>query len=118
MDERISTEGLTIAPGVVETIVSLAVSQVEGVAQVGAPSISESFISALSRRHPAQGIIITADDDGAITVSVHIQVYYGYRLQEVAARVRNNVAQTLAGQVGIQVAVVDVYVDAIQFPAE
>jgi uncharacterized alkaline shock family protein YloU len=116
MDEKLMGEGLTIAPGVIETIVSLAVSQIEGVAQVGAPSLSDSFISALNRKHPAQGIVILADDDEQITVTVHVQVFYGYRLPEVADSIRLVVADTLAGQAGIDVAAVDVFIDGIQFP--
>jgi uncharacterized alkaline shock family protein YloU len=116
MDEKYVTEGLTIAPGVVETIVSLAVSQIEGVAQVGASSLSDSFLSALSKKHPAQGIIIVADDEKRITVIVHVHIFYGYRLQEVAQNIRAAVTDTLAGQVGIEAAAVDVYVDGIQFP--
>jgi uncharacterized alkaline shock family protein YloU len=115
-DGKLMSEGLTIAPGVVETIISLAVSQIDGVAQVGAPSLSNSFISALNRKHPAQGILIMADDDGQITVAVHAQIFYGYRLYEVAEKIRFAVADTLAGQVGIEAAAVDVYVDGIQFP--
>jgi uncharacterized alkaline shock family protein YloU len=116
MDEKFMIEGLTIAPGVVETMVSLAVSQIEGVAHVGAPGISDSFISALSKKHPAQGILITADEDKAITVAVHVQIFYGYRLQEVAEQIRVVVADTLEGQVGIEVSAVDVFIDGIQFP--
>ena len=37
MEEKLNVDGLTIAPGVVETILSLAISQIEGVAVIGAP---------------------------------------------------------------------------------
>jgi uncharacterized alkaline shock family protein YloU len=116
MDEKLMSEGLTIASGVVETIVSLAVAQTDGVAQVGAPGLSRSFISALNKHHPAQGIIIMADEDEQITVAVHVHIFYGYRLQEVAEKIRRTVIETLSGQVGIEAAAVDVYVDGIQFP--
>jgi uncharacterized alkaline shock family protein YloU len=116
MDEKLISEGLIVAPGVIETMVSLAVAQVNGVARVGAPRLSSSFISALSKRHPAQGIIILADDDGQITVTVRVHIFYGYRLQEVAEQIRLAVADTLFGQVGIEVFAVDVCVDGIQFP--
>jgi uncharacterized alkaline shock family protein YloU len=109
-------EGLVIAPGVVETIVSLAVAQVDGVAQVGASNLPRTFISALNRKHPAQGILIMAEDDGRITIAVHVHIFYGYRLQEVAEKIRLAVADTLAGHVGIDVDRVDIHVDGIQFP--
>jgi uncharacterized alkaline shock family protein YloU len=116
MDEKHMSEGLIIAPGVVETIVSLAVAQVDGVAQVGASRLSRTFISALNRKHPAQGILIMAEDDGRITVVVHVHIFYGYRLQEVAEKIRLSVADTLTGHVGVDVDRVDIHVDGIQFP--
>jgi len=116
MHENLISEGLTIAPGVVETIVSLAVGQIDGVAQVKAPNLQDSFMSALNKKHPAQGIIIMADDDGRISIAVHVQIYYGFQLQEVAEQIRLVVAETMQGQVGIEVAQVDVFVDGIQFP--
>ncbi|MDR1713665.1 MAG: Asp23/Gls24 family envelope stress response protein [Coriobacteriales bacterium] len=115
MTESISNDGLTIAPGVVETIVSIAVSEVDGVAQVGAPSLSNSFKSAFTRHNPAQGILITAEE-GQFQVTAHVQVYYGYRLHDVADNIRAAVADTLAGQVGISVSRVDVFIDSVQFP--
>lgn len=116
MDERFSIEGLTIAPGVIEAIISAAVGQVEGVAQVGAPSISSGIISAFNRRYPVQGILITADDDQRISVAVHTYIYYGYRLHDVADSIRSAVAETLEGQLGVAVDAVDIFVDGIQFP--
>jgi uncharacterized alkaline shock family protein YloU len=101
---------------VVETIISLAVAQVDGVAQVTAPGFPGNVVSALNKKHAVSGIIIMAEDDGQITVAVHVQVYYGYRLQEVADSIRLAVADTMSGQIGIQLASVDVYVDGIQFP--
>lgn len=115
-DKKLMSEGLTIAPGVIETIVSLAIGQVEGVAQVGTSGISENFLSAFSKKHPAQGILILADDDGQITLDIHVLLYYGFKLQDVAARIRAVAVDTLSGQVGIDVAKVDVYVDGIRFP--
>ena len=116
MYDKLTSENLTIAPGVVETIVSLAVNQTDGVAQVKAPRFSNGLVSALNKKHPAQGVIIMADDDGQVTVAIHVQIYYGYRLQEVAAKIRNAVTETMEGQAGIEVARVDVFVDGIQFP--
>jgi len=116
MYNKLTSEGLTIAPGVVETIISLAVSQIEGVAQVRASGLPNSFKSALNRKQQTHGIIIMADDDNQITVAVHVYIYYGFRLQEVAEQIRKVVHDTMEGQVGIEVASVDVYVDSIQFP--
>ena len=115
MAERFSTDGLTIAPGVIETILAQTVLQVDGVARVGSMKPADNIFSSNKRRNPAQAVLLTAEA-GQITVSVHISVTFGYRLSEVAERVRSVIAETLEGQVGAIVAAVDVYVDSIAFP--
>ena len=62
-----------------------------------------------------QGIEITVDDDERLCASVRIDVYYGYALPDLAAKVREAIANAVASQVGMQVGSVDVYIDGIQF---
>jgi uncharacterized alkaline shock family protein YloU len=115
MTEQFTSDGLTIAPGVVETILAQSVAQVEGVAQVGAPRVADSILRGNKGNNFTQGILITAED-GQITVIVHLQVLYGYQIQDVATAVRASIAETLEGQIGVPVAAVDVFVDGVAFP--
>jgi uncharacterized alkaline shock family protein YloU len=114
VEDKLDIEGLTIAPGVVETIIALAVGQVEGVALVGSSKLPGGALTVLGKKNSAPGILVL-EDDGIITVEVHVQVYYGFRLPEIAANIRQAVYDALTGQVGIEVQVVNVVVDAIQF---
>ncbi|MDR2957382.1 MAG: Asp23/Gls24 family envelope stress response protein [Coriobacteriales bacterium] len=115
MAEQISADGLTIAPGVIETILAQTILQVDGVTRVGSPKPTDGLFGTGKHRNPAQGIILVAEDN-QITVSAHICVEYGYRLPEVAEQVRSAIADTLEGQIGVKVAAVDVYVDSVAFP--
>lgn len=110
----LNVDGMAIAPNVVETIVSIAVGEVEGVASVGSASAG-SLRSMLSGKSSVSGIEITSDDEGKLCVAVRINVYYGHALPELAAKVRSAVADAVASQVGMKVGSVDVYVDGIQF---
>ena len=109
--------GITIAPGVVETIVSLAAAEVPGVAGVGTAGPISSIAAALNagRSVPTAGIKLAVAEDNSVSVNLTIQAYYGYRLADVAAQVREAVADALKGQVGAQTISVDVYVDALAF---
>ncbi|MDR2108701.1 MAG: Asp23/Gls24 family envelope stress response protein [Coriobacteriales bacterium] len=107
-------QGLTIAPGVVETIISLAVQQVEGVAGLSTIT-AEGVLKALRAQRPSPGVLVLAEDDGRLIVDVHLQVFYGYPLPEIAAAVRHAVADALSSQVSIQVSEVNVVIEAIQF---
>ena len=114
MDESGAAHHLTIAPGVVETIVSVAVAAVEGVASVGSRQTPSGIISAISKKCVTPGILIYEEDDQVI-VDVHVQVFYGYRLPAIAESIRIAVANALESQANVEVALVNVTVDAIQF---
>ena len=87
----INTESMAIAPGVVETIVTLAVRDVAGVASVGAaPS---GIRSLLSFKQSVQGVSVN----------------------EIADNVRKSVADAVLSQVGLTVSRVDIRVDGIVF---
>jgi uncharacterized alkaline shock family protein YloU len=115
MAEKFATDGLTIAPGVVETILAQTILGIDGVAKVGTPKPTDGLLGVGKKRNPAQGVLLMADA-GQITVAVHICVLFGYRLQDVADEVRSAVAEALEGQIGVTASAVDIYVDGIAFP--
>lgn len=112
---ELNIEGMAIAPNVVETIVTIAVREVEGVAAVGTAATKSSIRSMLSGKGASQAIELNVDDEGKLEVAVHIDVFFGQTLPEVAERVRKAVADAVVSQVGTEVASVDVYVDGLQF---
>ncbi len=114
MSDEIRLEGLGVAPGVLDTIVTVAVECVEGVASVGAPGIAG--LVQKGRKGASRAVDVTVGEDGALSASVHIQVLYGVRLREVAATVQASVREALSSQVGVEVAGVDVFIDGLVFP--
>ena len=112
----LNVDGMALAPGVVETIVSIAVAEVDGVASVGGASAANRGIRAALGSKPATaGIQVAPGEDDALQISVRIDVYYGHVLPDVAAAVRQSVVDAVASQVGATVESVDVYIDSIQF---
>ena len=114
MTDQMNVEGLSIAPGVMETIISVAASEVDGVASLG--SFATSGIRSMLASKPS-GIETKMDEDGKLSVAVHVEVYYGYVLPELAAQLRTAIAEALATQAGVEVSSVDVYIDGLQFKA-
>ena len=108
MTDQMNVEGLSIAPGVMETIISVAASEVDGVASLG--SFATSGIRSMLANKPSTSGIETS-------VAVHVEVYYGYVLPELAAQLRSAIAEALATQAGVEVSSVDVYIDGLQFKA-
>lgn len=117
IEQGYAIDGITIAPGVVETIISLAVSEVPGVAGVGTAGAMNTIKSAFTagKAIPTNGVRIDTLDDERVAVTIAIQAYYGYRLVEIAENVRKAAADALAAQIGVTAASVDVHVDALSF---
>ncbi len=111
---ELNLEGMALAPGVVETIVSIAANEVDGVASVG-PSSASGLRSVFASKPSTQGIDIAVDENDKLQVSVRIDAYYGYVLPDLAANVRQAITDAVASQVGIPVGSVDVYIDGMQF---
>lgn len=114
MSDEIRLEGLGVAPGVLDTIVTVAAEAVEGVAAVGAPGIA-GLVQKGARKGAARAVDVCVGDDGSLSAAVHIQVTYGQRLRAVAEAVQAAVAEALVSQVGVPVAGVDVFVDGLVF---
>ena len=110
----LNLDGMALAPGVVETIVSIAANEVDGVASVG-PSTASGLRSVFASKPSTQGIDIAVDEDDKLQISVRIDAYYGYVLPDLAANLRQAISDAVASQVGIPVGSVDVYIDGMQF---
>lgn len=114
MSDELRLEGLGVAPGVLDTIVTIAAEGVEGVAAVGAPGLA-GLVQKGSRKGASRAVDVSVADDGAISATIHLQVLYGARIRDVANNVQAAVADAVSSQVGVNVAAVDIYVDGIVF---
>ncbi|MDR0888353.1 MAG: Asp23/Gls24 family envelope stress response protein [Coriobacteriales bacterium] len=114
MANAFTKDDITIAPGVMETIVALAATGVEGVAGTGHEWPGQSgFLKTLLAPKAPSGVSIL-EEDGNITVELHIQVFFGYKLFDVAAAVRSAVANAIDAQTGVIVSNVNVFIDSIK----
>jgi uncharacterized alkaline shock family protein YloU len=111
--EEIRFEGLGIAPGVLDTIVTVATQSVDGVAAIGAAGIAG--IVQRGKKGAARPVDICHTEAGGIAVTVHVQVEYGRNLRDVGAAVQAAIADAMKSQVGVDVEAVDVYVDGVVF---
>ncbi len=114
MSEEIRLEGLGVAPGVLDTIVTLAAEGVQGVAAVGASGLA-GLVQKGARKGVGRAVDVCLDEEGGIMATIHIQVFYGQKLKDVANAVQHSVADAVSSQVGVKVAGVDVFVDGIVF---
>ena len=114
MSEELRVDGLSIAPGVLETIVTMAAKKVEGVASVcGSQGFAQLAHKAVSKQNTR--CVNVTSEDGTLSVSLHIDVEYGAQLRAVGEAVQLSVADALKSQLGTDVDKVDVFIDGIVF---
>lgn len=111
MTDEIKLEGLGLAPGVLETIITLAAEQVSGVACI----CTHGLAGKVGKGKSSRLIDVTIDEAGAATAVLHLQAEYGTPLRDVARGVQEAVADAIASQVGVPVNSVDVFIDGINF---
>lgn len=111
----LNIDGTIVSGSVAEIIVCLATAEVEGIASVGGLGAATGIKGLLSGNKEAAGIELEAGEDGGLYIGVHIEVFSGYVLPEVAAKVRSAVAGAVESQLGAKIDQVDVYVDGIKF---
>ncbi len=110
--------GIGVSRSIFAQITADALKNLEGVARVvGSSDIASNFISAFSRsQDPIAQAVELEIDDGALAITVHIAVFFGYAFTEIAAQVRPCVARAISEQVGCDVAAVNVCIDELVFP--
>ena len=107
-------ETTEITHEVVQTIIALAVKDIKGVVQVGNPPAR--LLQAVLRSTPSnQGITLEQDENGDLTVGVHVNVRYGRSLGEISNDIRQAVVDAITTQTSMNVKAVDVFVDGIRF---
>ncbi len=104
---------MKLSPGVVDTIISITASDVEGVAAVGTRATTgiRSVFQSKSYNSGIEADLV----DGKLNVAIHVDVFYGYILPELAEKLREAIADALLVQAGIEVNSIDIYIDGIQF---
>lgn len=110
----LNVEGMTLAPNVVETIVSFAIKDIEGVSLITAAT-KNGILSVFANKDDVPGIQVESGENGELTIAVHVVVKYGLVLPDIAAKIRGVVADAISVQVGAEIAAIDVYIDGMQF---
>jgi len=110
---ELNIEGMELGDGVLETIVSIAIKDLDGVASIGSSS-GNGLLSRFTSRG-SNGVEAETLEDGSLALDVHIEVYANQVLPEVAQQVRDAVASAVSTQLAMPVSQVDVYIDSLRF---
>jgi uncharacterized alkaline shock family protein YloU len=118
MDEQYETPPgvVTIAPGVLTTIVRMTTLAHPGVLRL-APRMPPSLPRLRGKAAQADGLRVEVSDDEAVTVDVHVIADPSASLSDMGKVLQTQIARALEHLAGMQVRSVNVFIDEIEFDA-
>lgn len=105
-----------IADEVVAIIAGLAAMEVEGVASM-AGNATRELISKLGMKSLSKGVKVDVLD-GIVTVSLTLNLLYGYGVKDISAKVQEKVKSSIENMTGLEVADVNIRVAGVKVPEE
>ena len=118
MDEtkEIINSNIKISDEVIETIASVAISEIEGVSGTGSGFV-DGITKRLTRKPSTSGIRATVGPE-TVSVDINAVVKYGVRIPEVAWNIQDAVKKEIELMTGLTVEKVNVRIVGIDIPAD
>lgn len=107
---------VTFANEVIAIIAALAASDTAGIAGMSGTAMS-GITEMLGRKNLTKGVKVEVGTEEA-AVDVYVVVKYGFKIQDVASSIQNNVRNAVETMTGLRVVEVNVYVQGIEMEKE
>jgi uncharacterized alkaline shock family protein YloU len=102
---------VTIAPGVLLTIVRLTALSIPGVTRMSG-RLADGMDRLLGKAHIGEGVRITTEDD-MVTVDIHILVRPDVNMLKLGRAIQVEVARAISDMVGMGVKQVNIHIDNV-----
>ena len=112
---KVQTEkGLVeISSEVFTNIAGAAATNCYGVKGMAVRSTTDGLVHLLRKESMSKGVKVTANDDGSVSIELHIIVDNGVNLTAVCHSIMSEVRYVVSRTTGVKVHSVDVYVDSM-----
>ena len=104
---------VNVSTSVYTEIVGTAVSNCFGVKGMAARSVTDGVYHLLRKESVGKGVLVTFNEDGSISVDLHIIVDNGVNLNAVGASIISEVRYVVTQHTGTEVRTVNVYIDSM-----
>lgn len=111
---RHPNDTVTIAPGVLLTIVRMATLEVPGVVRMGS---TPGGVDRLLRRAPTANGVQISIEDGTVTAHLYIVSEAAADLREMSVQIQKSVARSIRDLLGMKVESVNVHIEDVEFVA-
>jgi len=84
-----------------------------GVKGMALRSVTDGLVHLLKRESMGRGVLVTYDDDGSISIQLHIAVDRGVNIPVICDSIKSEVRYKVARATGVEIRRVDVFVDSM-----
>ena len=105
-----------IANDVVAIIAGLAATEVDGITSM-AGNIKNELVAKMGMKSLSKGVKVDVLD-GIVTVSLALNLNYGYSIKEITSKVQEKVKTAIENMTGLEVADVNIRVAGVEIPEE
>lgn len=102
-----------IKSDVFTTLVGDAATNCFGVKGMAMRSVTDGLVHLLKRESMGKGVYVSYNDDGSVSIELHIIIDQGVNIPAICKSIVSQVAYKVTDSTGIEVKQVDVYVDSI-----
>ncbi|NBI09560.1 Asp23/Gls24 family envelope stress response protein [Colidextribacter sp. OB.20] len=106
---------IRISSDVFTTITGSAATNCFGVKGMAVRSATDGLVHLLKRESMAKGVKVYYNEDGTVSIELHIIVENGVNLMAVCRSIMSEVRYVVSRTTGVEVASVDVCVDSMRF---
>lgn len=104
---------ITVSSAVFSNITGMAATNCFGVKGMAYRSMTDGLVHLLRREAMSKGVSVTNNEDGSVSIELHIIVENGVNLPAVCRSIMNEVRYVVTKNTGIEVRSVDVCVDSM-----
>lgn len=112
-EDKETKDSVTYKKKVVVSIVSLATQEINGIASISRNSVSP--LKSILNKNINRGIIVDFDQNDRVSISVFVNVKFGYSVKDVAFRVQENIKSSVESMTEYKVSAVNVEVVGVTF---
>ena len=106
---------IRVSSDVFTTVTGSAATNCYGVKGMAVRSATDGLVHLLKRESMAKGVKVRYNQDGTVSIELHIIVENGVNLMAVCRSIMSEVRYVVSKTTGVEVAAVDVYVDSMRF---
>ena len=107
-------DGLQVSDDVIAVTAAMTAARVPGVASLQGGITDSITKNILKIKNVKQGVKISKEDD-SLVIDVFLNVYYGFRISEVAWKIQETIRQEVKSMTGEEAGAVNIHVQGVVF---